>query len=71
MTYSDFLSSLGSVISSFIAWLSSMANIVSSNYILITLLGLSLFGFVFYFFVDLLLSFRESKSNFDDVGDHK
>ena len=70
MSYGDFLSSLGSVITSFMQWLGTMAGIVSGNFILMTLLGLSLFAFVFYFFVDLLLGLKDSK-DYDHIGDKK
>ena len=56
MTYSEFLQTLVSPITTFVSGLSSIASSLMSNYIFITLLGLVIFGSLFWLIYDTFVS---------------
>lgn len=70
MSYQDFLDTLVSPINSFINWLSLVANSLIHNYIVITLLGITLFislvWFIFYLIFDY---FDKINNRYDDYND--
>lgn len=71
MTYSDFINSLGYGVSMMFNGISQVANSLLSNYIIITILGLSLFTFVIYSLIDIIFSVHKSKDNLDNYGSDK
>lgn len=73
MTYTEFLNSLVYGINMFYQGLVYIANVLISNYIIITLLGLSLFSTLIYFFCNNILTipFIHKNKNLDNVRSDK
>lgn len=71
MSYSDFIQTLGNGASMLFNGISQVATSLMSNYIVITILGLSLFTFVIYTLIDVLFSVHKSKDNLDNYGGDK
>ena len=69
MTYQDFLDSLVSPITSFVSWLSMVANSLIHNYIFITMLGIVLFISLVWLVYDIIDWFFYSHINdYDDFN---
>lgn len=75
MSYSDFLASLSSGVNLFYNTLVATADTLLSNYIVITILGLSIFVSLFYLFVNEILTlpfiFKKNKHDLDNIGGDK
>lgn len=70
MSYSDWLDTLVSPISSFVDWLSMFADSLIHNYFVITLLGICLFVSLFWLVFNILHDFVYSKINeYEDFND--
>lgn len=61
MTYSDFVNSFSNAFNLFLNGLITISNSLFNNYIFITLLGLSLFIFLFNLLIDIVLSLKKNK----------
>lgn len=69
MSYSDFINSLGYGFTLLFDTISRVSSSLLNNYIIITLLGLSIFSFVIYSLVDILFSVhKKKKSDLDNYG---
>lgn len=71
MSYSDFINTLGYGVNMLFNGISVVANSLLSNYIVITILGLSLFSFVIYTLIDIIFSVHKNKDNLDNYGSDK
>lgn len=71
LSYSEFINSLGYGVSMLFNGISQVASSLLSNYIVITILGLSLFTFVIYTLIDIIFSVHKSKENLDNYGSDK
>lgn len=70
MSYQDFLNSLISPITSFVSWLSLIANYLIHNYFFITFLGITLFISLVWFIFYLIFDFIDRVNNrYDDYSD--
>lgn len=63
MSYSDFINTFTNGINLFINSLITIANSLLSNYIFITILGLSIFTYLFYLLVSIIVSFNFNKKD--------
>ena len=66
MTYSEFINTLSDGCTMFFNGIFTIANSLMSNYIVITLLGLSLFSFVIYTLVNCFQLFHKDKNDLDN-----
>ena len=70
MTYQQFLNSLVSPITSFIEWLTMVANNLIHNYIFISFLGITIFiSFVWFIFHLIFNYFDKVNNRYDDYSD--
>lgn len=70
MTYSSFVDTLSNGFSMFYNGLITLANVMIHNYLIITLLGVSLFISLVYLFINNILTIpfnRKDKVNLDNV----
>lgn len=74
MTYSNFIDTLSNGFSMFYSGLITLANSLINNYLIITILGISIFISLICFFINRILSMpynRKDKVNLDNVRGDK
>lgn len=71
MTYSEFLNSLITPISTFITWLGLMFNYLITNYFFITLVGITLISSLILYFLSITLFHINSSKDLDNVSNRK
>lgn len=68
MSYSQWLESIGSFTSTILGWIGSISDILLNNYIVVTILGFSLFTSLYFFILDIFDDLKEKKgTDFDNV----
>lgn len=63
MTFTEWLGKLGEVVTSFVGWVSSCFNSLQNNFIILTLLGLTLFYFLFEIVLKVINYLRSRDPN--------
>lgn len=58
MTFTDWLNSLGIVITNMFTWFGNACQIMLQNWMVMTLVGIGTFGFLFYTILHLVLDLR-------------
>lgn len=71
MTYEQFLNTFVDPIQAFFSWATTITSNLLTNYVFITIVGLSVISTLIYFFVDYFVNFENkssSKKNLDNGG---